>query len=149
MAGWLVAAALAVAVVALLVDKAEPSKVYLCFGYSWRRPRRVGRNVGDDFDRHHFRACTNSSCWSRLCKYAHGVDTGSRSWLWSHEIDWQARPKLWLWPFSVRRRHRVFYVPCPSVAASKWVEDRLLAYYQPPFNVHWVRRENRHRRTAA
>lgn len=126
-----------------------PTSVYLCFGDVWRRPRRVGQNVDDDFDRHHFRTCTNRRCWGRLCKYAHGVDAGARSWLWAHEVNWEARPKLWLGPVTLRRRHRVLYVPCPTKGSAKWLEDRLLARYQPPFNVAGVARANRHPRTAA
>lgn len=151
MNGWWLLATVAIGAAALGIYLAEPTTVYLCFGDVWRRPRRVGVNDDDDWDRHHFRRCRNPACWSRVCKYKHGRDNGARSWLWTHEVDWPARPKLWLWCLTWRRRHRVLYIPCPTRGTARWVEDRLLAHYQPPFNVVGVHRRNRHphRRRAA
>jgi hypothetical protein len=128
--------------VALAVGKLEPHRVYILHGSSWGRPRRVGINVAKDFDRQCWRTCRNPSCRSRLCKYKHGADESSQSWVWGPEIDWAAEPKRWP---ALRRRNRmlVFPVLLPSKRVARWVEDALLAHYQCPYNTQGVRAKNR------
>lgn len=128
--------------VVLALGKLEPYRVYILYGDSWWRPRRVGINVVKDWERQCWRTCRNPSCRSRLCKYKHGEDDSSQSWFWSPEVDWSAEPKKWP---TLRRRHLVLYLPVvlPSKRVARWVEDILLAHYQCPYNVQGVKPKNR------
>ena len=140
MNGWAFLVILAVGLLGLYLIVAEPTTVYVIYGADRSRPLRVGINDDDDWDRHHFRTCIRPSCRSRVCKYKHGRDAGAQSWRWTRDVHWAERPKRWP---ALRRRHRVLYIPCPTLGVALWIEDRLLAHYQPPYNVHGVRRENR------